>query len=63
MDVGDHPANIFSTFEHHAASATTGANRAEIFAVENVDGALVGGASLKAEDFGGIIEALDKAKA
>ncbi len=35
------------------------ANAAEVFAVENVDGALVGGASLKAEDFGGIIEALD----
>ena len=38
-------------------------NAAEIFAVENVDGALVGGASLKADDFGGIIEALDAAKA
>ena len=36
-------------------------NAAEIFAVENVDGALVGGASLKAANFGGIVEALDKA--
>ncbi|WP_375263508.1 triose-phosphate isomerase [Palleronia sp.] len=35
------------------------ANAAEIFAVENVDGALVGGASLKAPDFDGIIKALD----
>ena len=35
------------------------ANAAEIFAVQNVDGALVGGASLKADDFGGIIAALD----
>ena len=35
-------------------------NAAEIFAVSNVDGALVGGASLKAEDFGGIVEALEK---
>ena len=34
-------------------------NAAEIFAVENVDGALVGGASLKAADFGGIVDALD----
>lgn len=34
------------------------ANAAEIFAVSNVDGALVGGASLKAADFGGIIAAL-----
>lgn len=34
-------------------------NAAEIFAVENVDGALVGGASLKADDFCGIIAALD----
>ncbi|MEM7614656.1 MAG: triose-phosphate isomerase [Pseudomonadota bacterium] len=32
-------------------------NAAEIFAVPNVDGGLVGGASLKAEDFGPIIAA------
>ncbi|WP_111428243.1 triose-phosphate isomerase [Rhodobacteraceae bacterium DSL-40] len=32
-------------------------NAAEIFAIKNVNGALVGGASLKAEDFGGIISA------
>ncbi|MGR3504185.1 triose-phosphate isomerase [Pseudaestuariivita sp.] len=36
-------------------------NAAEIFAVSNVDGALVGGASLKADDFGGIISALEAA--
>jgi triosephosphate isomerase len=35
------------------------ANAAEIFAVENVDGALVGGASLKAQDFLGIIKPLE----
>ncbi len=33
-------------------------NAKEIFGVSNVDGALVGGASLKAQDFGGIIDAL-----
>lgn len=33
-------------------------NAADIFAVADVDGALVGGASLKAADFGGIIDAL-----
>ncbi len=33
-------------------------NAAEIFAISNVDGALVGGASLKAADFGGIVAAL-----
>jgi triosephosphate isomerase len=33
-------------------------NAAEIFGVSNVDGALVGGASLKAADFGPIIAAL-----
>ncbi|MCP4819104.1 MAG: triose-phosphate isomerase [Shimia sp.] len=33
-------------------------NAAEIFSVSNVDGALVGGASLKAADFQGIIDAL-----
>jgi triosephosphate isomerase len=36
-------------------------NATEIFAVSNVDGALVGGASLKASDFGAIIAALDAA--
>ena len=36
-------------------------NAAEIFAVAHVDGALVGGASLKAADFGAIIAALDAA--
>ncbi len=36
-------------------------NAAEIFAVPEVDGALVGGASLKAADFGAIIVALDAA--
>ncbi|NND43136.1 MAG: triose-phosphate isomerase [Silicimonas sp.] len=36
-------------------------NASDIFGVANVDGALVGGASLKAEDFGGIIAALGKA--
>ena len=36
-------------------------NAAEIFAVGNVDGALVGGASLKAADFKPIIEALGAA--
>lgn len=33
------------------------ANAAEIFAVDNVNGALIGGASLKVEDFVGIAEA------
>lgn len=36
-------------------------NASDIFAVANVDGALVGGASLKASDFSGIIKALDAA--
>ena len=37
-------------------------NAAEIFGVGNVDGALVGGASLKAADFSPIIAALEAAK-
>lgn len=37
-------------------------NAAEIFAVSNVDGALVGGASLKAEDFSPIVTALETSK-
>ncbi|WP_243612411.1 triose-phosphate isomerase [Shimia aestuarii] len=36
-------------------------NASEIFSVANVDGALVGGASLKADDFQAIIDALDAA--
>lgn len=36
-------------------------NATEIFAVPNVDGALVGGASLKADDFSAIIAALEAA--
>jgi triosephosphate isomerase (TIM) len=36
-------------------------NAAEIFAIPHVDGALVGGASLKANDFGAIVEALSAA--
>jgi triosephosphate isomerase len=36
-------------------------NAAEIFAISNVDGALVGGASLTNKDFSPIIEALEKA--
>jgi triosephosphate isomerase len=34
-------------------------NAAEIFAVGDVDGALVGGASLRADDFSGIVAALE----
>jgi triosephosphate isomerase len=36
-------------------------NAAEIFAIQDVDGALVGGASLKASDFSGIVTALQDA--
>jgi triosephosphate isomerase (TIM) len=36
------------------------ANAAQIFAMPDVDGALVGGASLKAADFGAIVAALDR---
>lgn len=36
-------------------------NATEIFAIRNVDGALVGGASLKAADFGAILAALEAA--
>jgi triosephosphate isomerase len=38
-----------------------GSNAAQIFAIADVDGALVGGASLKSEDFSPIIEALESA--
>jgi triosephosphate isomerase len=35
-------------------------NAAELLAQKNIDGGLIGGASLKASDFGGIIEAAIK---
>jgi triosephosphate isomerase len=38
-----------------------GSNAAEIFSVPHVNGALVGGASLKADDFSPIVEALEQA--
>ena len=38
-----------------------GSNAGEIFAIPHVDGALVGGASLKAADFSPIVSALEKA--
>ncbi|MDG2341038.1 MAG: triose-phosphate isomerase, partial [Paracoccaceae bacterium] len=52
------------TSEAHGMSLLYGgsvkpSNAAEIFALNNVDGALVGGASLKASDFSGIITALE----
>ena len=39
--------------------SVNGSNAAEIFAIQNVDGALVGGASLLADDFSPIIQALE----
>jgi len=41
--------------------SVNGGNAASIFALGDVDGALVGGASLKAADFGAIVAALEKA--
>jgi triosephosphate isomerase len=56
--------------DHYGAAAGTGirllyggsvkpGNAGELFAIDNVDGALVGGASLRVEDFSPIISALD----
>ena len=42
----------------YPAGSINPGNAAAIFALPNVDGALVGGASLKASDFGAIISAL-----
>ncbi len=39
-----------------------GSNASDIFEIDNVDGALVGGASLLADDFSAIIEALENGK-
>jgi len=51
-----HPA-AFDDFRLLYGGSVKPSNAAEIFAVSNVDGGLVGGASLKAADFGGIIKA------
>ncbi|MDG1737772.1 MAG: triose-phosphate isomerase [Paracoccaceae bacterium] len=57
-------ASQHETSEAHGMSLLYGgsvkpSNAAEIFALNNVDGALVGGASLKAVDFSAIISALE----
>lgn len=49
----EHPENVRILY----GGSVKPANAAEIFAVENVNGALIGGASLKAEDFIGIAKA------
>lgn len=57
-EVHDH---IRAQFPDHSllyGGSVKGSNAAEIFSVKNVDGALVGGASLKPEDFAPIIDAL-----
>lgn len=61
-------AELFARFGDDAAGirllyggSVKPGNAAEIFATSNVDGALVGGASLKADDFSGIITALENA--
>jgi triosephosphate isomerase len=46
------------TFRLLYGGSVKSANAADIFAAENVDGALVGGASLKASDFAPIVSAL-----
>ena len=55
---------LVSVFDDHGArvrilygGSVKASNAAEIFAVPDVDGALVGGASLKAADFLPIVEA------
>ena len=50
-----------NTFRILYGGSVKGSNAPEIFAVSNVDGALVGGASLKADDFSPIITALSDA--
>ncbi|MBL4806111.1 MAG: triose-phosphate isomerase [Rhodobacteraceae bacterium] len=50
-------ADVANTIRFLYGGSVKPTNAAEIFAVSNVDGALVGGASLKAADFGGIIAA------
>ncbi len=61
-------ARLQSRFEHNAngirllyGGSVKPSNAAEIFGVSNVDGALVGGASLNPADFSGIISALEAA--
>lgn len=50
-----------SEFSLLYGGSVKGSNAVEIFAVPNVDGALVGGASLKAADFSPIVTALENA--
>lgn len=57
--LGDNRPELAQTFILYGGSVKP-SNAAEIFAVEDVGGALVGGASLKSEDFLGIIAAAMK---
>ena len=54
---GDHGAGVAILY----GGSVKPSNAVEIFDVQNVDGALVGGASLKAADFGAIVQALSAA--
>ncbi|MFV0383672.1 triose-phosphate isomerase [Paracoccus sp. (in: a-proteobacteria)] len=58
--LGDRVANADNVALLYGGSVKPG-NAAEIFAIPDVNGALVGGASLTASDFGAIVSALTKA--
>ena len=62
--IGEVHAHIRAAYPDLAilyGGSVKGSNAADIFAVPNVNGALVGGASLKAADFSPIITALETA--
>lgn len=55
------PSGLGQTISLLYGGSVKPGNAAEIFEINDVDGALVGGASLKAADFSGIIAALEAA--
>lgn len=57
--LNEHLGDIAASIPLLYGGSVKASNASEIFAVPNVDGALVGGASLKADDFSPIITALE----
>ncbi len=55
--VAHYPAWVAAETRIQYGGSVTAANAAELLACEDIDGALVGGASLKVEDFAKIVEA------
>ena len=55
--IGKHDATISSDLRILYGGSVKGDNASELFSMDDIDGGLVGGASLKAEEFAAIFQA------